>query len=266
MTSGLPILVLPPRYTDNSIAMWRAAFKAGWRTQRLMSWRAPAELRNERVVLYGEPLFAAAVADELGIALIEPTLDWIARIPETYRRRRVEFSTLGNARKLTSATFIKPADDKCFVSQVYASGSELPPESVLEGSTPVLIAEPVEWVVEYRCFVLDRHVVTLSPYLRNGDIAKADDGTWPAAPEEFAAARDFAEQFLADKSVPVPPATVLDVGLIRAAGWAVVEANAAWGSGLCACVPTEVLTVLERACVPADSVTSVDAEWIRTAG
>lgn len=265
MGQSSPILVLPPRYTDDSISMWRAAIQAGWQTQRLMSWRPPPELRMERVVLYGEPLFAAVVADELGIALVEPTLDWVASIPEIYRRRCIEFSTLGQARSLSEPSFVKPADDKRFVSQVYSSGSELPSQDVLDGSIPVMIAEPVDWTVEYRCFVLERQVATLSPYLRDGEIAKADDGTWPASPEELAAANEFAVQVLADKAVAIPPATVLDIGIIRDRGWAVVEANAAWGSGLCACNPKEVLKVLERACLLQDSVTEANSRWIRSA-
>lgn len=260
---SVPTLILPPRFTDESIAMWRAAVRLGWKTHRLQSWRAPQDLKSERLILYGEPLFAAAVAQELGIALIEPTLDWVSRVPETYLKRWVRFSTLESARSLTHPTFVKPADDKCFESRVYSSGCQLPNEEKVSGTTPVLMAEQVTWEVEYRCFVREGQVLTMSPYIRNGDIARAPDGSWPAPPHEMSAAREFATRVLSDSAIPMPPATVLDVGLIDGRGWAVVEANAAWGSGLCACDPVQVLSVLERACVPADAISAVDAEWIR---
>jgi len=59
----------------------------------------------------------------------------------------------------------------------------------------------------------------------------------------------FAQRVLQIKSVQFPPAFVLDVGYIKDQGWAVVEANAAWGSGIYGCDPSMVLKVLKRACL-----------------
>jgi hypothetical protein len=42
-------LVLPPRYTPDTIAVGRAAGSAGWDVERLASWRVPAWL-TERAV------------------------------------------------------------------------------------------------------------------------------------------------------------------------------------------------------------------------
>jgi len=61
----MPTLVLPPRFTPDTIAVGHAAAAVGWEVERLPSWRAPEWLRGQDVVLYGEPLFAAVVADEL---------------------------------------------------------------------------------------------------------------------------------------------------------------------------------------------------------
>lgn len=52
----MPTLVLPPRYTPDSIALASAAAEQGWSVERLSSWRPPAWLAGEEVVLYGEPL------------------------------------------------------------------------------------------------------------------------------------------------------------------------------------------------------------------
>jgi hypothetical protein len=174
----MPTLVLPPRYTPDSNALWKAAIDAGWETERLQGWRIPEGFDvKENLVLYGEPLFAAVVADQLQLALLEPPFAWTAELPEVYRCREVGFSALGEARQLRDPRFIKPADDKCFPASVYESGFCLPKADVLPDSTPVLIAEPVSWEVEYRCFVLERQVLTSSVYLRNGELAQDRDGT-----------------------------------------------------------------------------------------
>jgi ATP-grasp domain, R2K clade family 2 len=259
----MPMLVLPPRYTPDSIALADAGMRAKWEVQRLHSWRVPDWLKGRKdIVLYGEPLFAAAVAEDLGLALLEPPLRWLAELGEEHRRRKVSFTTLAEARNLGGPTFVKPADDKCFIAKVFGSGQELPGENVLPGATPVLVAEPVTWILEFRCFVLDRKVLTLSPYLRRRELAQTSDGNWPATNVETDEASAFSQNILADSSIRLPPAVALDVGIIENRGWAVVEANAPWGSGIYGCDPNEVLRVVERACIRADKLSSEDREWV----
>src|SRR5438034_11023516 len=94
----MPTLVLPPRYTPDSIALGGAAATAGWEVERLASWRVPDWLVGRDVVLYGEPLFAAVVAEPLGIALIEPTFGWLPSMALEYRQREVRQATLSSAR------------------------------------------------------------------------------------------------------------------------------------------------------------------------
>lgn len=246
----MPTLILPPRYTPDSIAMWRAALRAGWDVERLAGWQAPEHLRDMDPVLYGEPLFAAAVADALGLALLEPDPGWLPALPSAYRGRAVDLTTLGEARAAVMPAFIKPAADKSFPARVYPTGADLPKEENLPSDQLVLIATPVHWTVEFRFFVLDGTIATGSVYIREGGLAEAEDGSWPADPEQHAAALGFAETVIADPAAAVPTAVVLDVGHIHGHGWAVVEANSAWGSGLCGCDPAKVLPVLRRACSP----------------
>jgi hypothetical protein len=245
----MPTLILPPRITPDTDAMLEAAQAAG--------------LNGRDVVLYGEPLFADVVAPSLGVALLQAPFDWLPGLPESYRRRQIAFTTLAAAREYPLPAFIKPADDKCFPARVYASGAELPDAAVLPDDTPVLTGEAVTWQVEYRCFVADRAVVTCSPYWRDGVLAQADDGTWPALPHEREAALAFARTLLADPAVAVPPAFVLDVGRIDDGGWAVVEANSAWGAGIYGCDPALVLQVLRRAVVPQERLPPDDLPWAR---
>jgi hypothetical protein len=259
----MPTLIVPPRQTPNTETMLQAAHAAGWSTQRLASWRVPPGLAGQDPVLYGEPLFADVVADALGVALLQPTPDWLPALPKRYRLCVISLSTLDEARGAAGPAFIKPVDDKCFPAQVYADGAALPAQGLLPGDTLALISEPVVWTVEYRCFVHERQVLTCSPYWREGALAQDEGGNWPVPAEERAEALAFAARLLADPGVALPPACVVDVGRIAGKGWAVVEANSAWGAGIYGCDPAAVLRVLRRAVLPARAVSAADQRWVR---
>ena len=260
----MPILVLPPRQTPDADAIRMAAAAAGWRIEQLTSWRAPDTLRGHDLVLYGEPLFADVVTPTLGLALLEPTIDWLIRVPSVYRQRAVYLTTLGALSAQREPAFIKPAADKCFPAGLYATGSSLLVGiQGLPDSTPVLVAEPVQWEVEFRCFVLERKIATLSPYLRDGELARAADGSWSASPREWQEAQAYAAMVVADLNVPLPPSVVVDVGRIAGKGWAIVEANAAWGSGIYGCEAQHLLLVLRRASLKSNEIAPEDRVWIR---
>lgn len=259
----MPLLLLPPRYSPDSIALRGAALEAGWEVERLASWRVPEHIgARGDLVFYGEPLFAAVVAAQLGVALLEPPLDWTARLPERFLRRGLRFTDLGAARDLPGPLFVKPADDKSFTSRVYGSGAELPAPDVLPDGLPVVVGEPVAWELEVRCFVADRRRVTTSLYLRRGALNEAPDGSWPWTAGEREAAHAFLEQVLTANDVALPPGVVVDVGLIEGRGWAVVEANAAWGSGIYGCEPSAVLEALALASAPRAGLTAAQAAWV----
>jgi hypothetical protein len=260
----MPMLVLTPRITLDTEALLVAARAAGWETQRLATWRVPAELSQRGAVVYGEPLFAEVVAAPLGVVLLEAPSDWLPTLPARYRQRAVQHTTLGFARQYAQEAFIKPADEKCFPARAYISGAALPGDAALPADIPVLISEPVIWEVEYRCFVAERQILTCSPYWRAGALAQAADGSWPAPLDEVDAALTFARTLLADPTVAVPPAFVLDIGPIRGRGWAVVEANSAWGAGIYGCDPAQVLLTLQRAVVARATLSPTDARWTRT--
>jgi hypothetical protein len=254
-------LVLSPRYTPDSIALSIVALEMGWTVERLQSWRPPTHLCNREVVPYGEPLFAAVVADTLQLVLIEPRLSWVAEIPFDLRQRNVQFTNFATARTQDHRSFIKPADDKCFPARVYESGTDLP-SGGLEGSTPVLISDPVSWEIEFRCFVLEQQIAALSIYSRKGELAEDEYGNWPAADSESREAAQFANRVLHDARLGFPPAGVLDIGIIQNRGWAVVEANACWGAGVYGCDPRRVLETLSRACRRKNDLSESDRPWI----
>ena len=255
----MPTLLLPPCHTDDATRLWRAAIAAGWRTERVASLRFVPTLQERDVAVYGEPIFASVVTERLRLALLEPPLSWLAHLPYTFRKREVTATSLAEARKVTTRAFIKPADDKCFPAQVYDSGQDLPPAEALPDSLPVLLSEPVTWETEFRCFVRDGQVRTLSVYLRQGRSAEAEDGgAWPATDHEIEEARHFGQQVLDRAGGDLPASVVLDIGVIASRGWAVVEANPSWASGIYGGVPADVLPVFARACVPWETLTAAD--------
>jgi len=244
----MPTLLLTPRQIEDSRLLRSAALGLGWEVERLQRWRPDASSTpTPPVVIYGEPLFVEAVAQALDLELLQPSLDWLAHLPETYRAREIRFSTLAQARLRPGPLFIKPADDKRFPAKVYPrGGAELPAHEGLDESTPTLTSEPVVWELEIRCFVAERQVQTCSIYSRHGELARADDGTWPISDDERRGAEAFASRLLADQRVDLPDAVVLDIGRIAGGRWAVVELNPAYGSGIYGSDPAAALGVIAR--------------------
>lgn len=235
-------LLLSSRHTEDDQLLWRAAIRRGWSIERVRGIREP-EIHDEDVVVYVEALYGPTIATALGLRLLEPDEDWLTKLPHEFRKRNVTLSTLGQARHLVEPSFVKPPNDKSFEAKVYSSGADLPED--FDDSMPVFIGEPVQWDVEFRCFILDRAVQALSPYVRNGQHAELDD--YFVSEEEKSNVRSFVDTMLADPIVNVPRAVAIDVGTIVGKGWAVVEANGAWGSGIYGCDPDAVLDVIRHA-------------------
>lgn len=261
----MPTLLLSQRHSSDSNVMWRAAVHTGWDVERIRGYTIDPALAARAPVLYGETLLADALTAPLGLAFLEPTADWLPSLPEGYRKRAVRLATLADARALTTPSFVKPPDEKWFGARVYESGAALEVADGMEDDYAVLIAEPVRFEVEYRFFVLERAVATGSIYIRGGTIARSGEGEWPADPTEIEAAVAFLQTLLRDPAVELPAAVVIDVGRIQGRGWAVVEANPAWASGLCDADPLAVLEVLRRATVPRAALVAADRRWVRGA-
>lgn len=194
-------------------------------------------------MLYLEALMAEAIAQQLGIRLLNPSDDWLTNLPQEYRKRPHYLTTLGKVRRSPITAFIKPPNDKSFPARVY-SAKDLPTD--YPDNTPILVSEIVEWDKEFRCFILNRCLKTFSVYLREGELQS--ENFTHTKQEEFEV-RNFIQNILSDKRVQIPSAAVIDVGVIKGRGWAVVEQNAAWGAGLYGCNPIQVLEVLRHTVV-----------------
>lgn len=262
-----PRVILAPRITDDSVSIWRTCLELGWKPTRLAGWRVPDELiqsiqGGEDIVIYGEPLFAEAVADQLGLVLLEPAIDWLTTIPSEHLSREIKLMTLGEARAMTSPAFVKPADGKIFEPKVYKTGADLPTEEHVDASIPVLHSGIMDFRLEVRCFIRGRETMTLSPYWRNDDLATDDAGGWTFHSREEEPARTFAQRILDDSRVELPPACTLDIGLDASGTWAVIEANPCWGAGLYGCDPAAVLGAIRTAVIRRTEVAPQHLRWI----
>ncbi|MGB1285137.1 MAG: ATP-grasp domain-containing protein [Aggregatilineales bacterium] len=242
----MTMLILSPRYTDDSIRLRRAALASGWQVERLQNYRVPEHLPRTDVALYGEALFSGIIAEQLNHNLIDCPQDWLAHLPYKYLQRDVQYMTLNEARRQDYPRFVKPAAGKTFEAQVYQSAEELPAAAYQDDAMGVYVAEPVTWDIEYRCFIHNRNIITASSY--RGETV--NDETWSSNPDENATMQTFCSQFLSDTTIDMPVAYVLDVGRIAERGWAVIESNPVWASGLYGCESIKILPLLAAACVP----------------
>lgn len=65
-----------------------------------------------------------------------------------------------------------------------------------------------------------------------------------------------------DGAVWLPPAVTLDVVRIVCRGWAVVELNPVWSSGLYGCDAASMLPALRRACMRREDLSKKDRPWV----
>lgn len=253
-------LVLSHRFSDDSNSLWRAALAAGWDVMRSRGFRV--EPVQGEVAIYGETIFADAVAEGLGVSVLGPPDAWLPALPRDYLQREVRLTDLQGAQAATFPAFIKPPDEKLFAARIYTDVADLLDSTAgLANTTPVLVSQPARFEVEYRAFIEGRRVASLSVYIRAGKLA---DG-WGEEPGEREEALAFLGRLLTDERVDLPPAMVIDVGRVATGRWAVVEGNPAWASGLCGCDPAAVLPVLAAATVPRGSGGrwARDAVWTR---
>lgn len=235
----MPTLVLPPKYSEDTVRMAQAAARGGWDTKRLDSWDVPEGTRIPEAALYGETGFAEMVAPALGVRLLEPALDTLWRLPRKFVRRGVELSTLGDARKRKGRWLLRPAMKKVFPKRVYYDGAGLPGARELPDVTPILICEPVEFEWEYRVFVADGKIASFSPKKREGD-------RWLFDPKRDADVQAVVSELLVEAMPALPPASALDLGLLQGS-WAVSEVVCPAEAAILGCSEDQILPAVARA-------------------
>jgi len=260
-----PVLLTSAQPTSTTRLLAEAAARRGLEVVTLDGSLLPEALAGRLVHWYGGPLLADRIAGRLDLALLEPADDWLTGLPEEFTGRRIELTTLSEARTVRRPLFAKPPSDKQFPAAVYADGSRLPRQGERIGpDTPVLLSDVVTFAVEYRLFVLDGQIVTGSRYARYGRL----DTARLAGSGNEAEVRAFADRLLETERASLPSAVVVDVGLIQDPDtgreqWAVVEANMPWFAHSYAVDPDAVLDVVLRATGPRGEVAASDQRFLR---
>ncbi|KUN95246.1 hypothetical protein AQJ84_24155 [Streptomyces resistomycificus] len=258
-------LALAPQYTSTCELLSRAARRRGMDVEVLPAQGGAGTALGHGGHYYGGPNFAARVVDDLEIALLEPTDDWLTALPSEYTGRRIALVTLGEARRLSRPTFVKPPRDKSFPAAVYASGRCLPQGPELAPDAPVQISDVVSWAAEFRLYLLDGEVRTGSQYASFGHL----DAAPLAGHRHEDPVLEFADDLLATCGEGLPSAVVVDIGLLAtpehgaADQWAVVEANMAWFSNCYAADPDRVLDVVLRSAGPRTRIAERDRRFCR---
>jgi hypothetical protein len=241
----MPTLIVSPRFSLDAHSLWQVATKErGWGFHRAIRLQVPDNVEDP--ILYGDSVFCDAMARKLGLMLLEPADDWLAKLPQKYLLRKVDFMRAWDLQDVKQRSFIKPACDKVFPAGIYEEGWHVPLKYIDKGC-PCLVSEVVSFEQEVRCYVLDRQIVTAGTYLTNDAISDA------SAQGAHIGAQQWLNYLLADESIEIPSAVVIDVGFIEGVGWAVIEANSAYNSGIymrgegISADPKKLLPLLQRA-------------------
>lgn len=242
------------------IALQMSAESKGWKViQAPSGWRLDDELvlSASKGVAYGSQTFCEVIAMQMKWQLKQNSFDWLAKLPERFVKRNIQFMTMAEAKKLTEKKFIKPADDKVFAAAVYEPGTFNPHASIPD-DTPTLVSDVVQWDIEYRCFVAGTTCYTWSNYLFHGEIN--DPRYHHMINTDYPHPAEFVQEVLKHTNTHVDRSgnpifmmnetsgtvpSVVDVGIIHGKGMAVIETNQAWASGIYGCDPDRVLDVLE---------------------
>ncbi|UKB85238.1 ATP-grasp domain-containing protein [Chryseobacterium sp. MEBOG06] len=238
------IIALSPMYTEDSNNLKKASLNSSYRLSRFNAqWNVPEEFREDVIAVYGEDIYAEIVAEQCHLTLLKPADDWLAHISEDFIKRKISYGRLKNFTDQKNI-FIKCSDFKSFKAGVYQKVTDIKGFESLDLETTVFTSEVVDWDLEVRCFVLNNKIKTYSSYWRNNTY-----DTDSLSEQEQKNMSSFFDSFIKKYSSTLPDAIVLDFGIIRGKGWALIEANPAWCSGLYSCDAEKALEVVVKSCI-----------------
>ena len=234
------------RYSNDSVNMSRAALASGWDVLRVVDYTYQDD--GVKPILYASKNLATIVSEACHVRFDRPPNDWLARLPERYLKRLVTYHAVAPEHWPERPMFVKCADTKWFPAKVYTP-EEMPDLGTQMDEDGILVSDPVRFESEFRTFVLDGRVMDISSYMAAGVPTQTENG-WLSFPELEAHVVRIVEEIAADPAVDLPRSVVIDLGYIEDLGWAVIEANESWFSGLYACDPVRVLETIEGAVIP----------------
>ncbi|WFB67531.1 ATP-grasp domain-containing protein [Chryseobacterium sp. WX] len=238
------IIALSPMYTEDSNNLKKASLNSSYELSRFNAkWSVPEEFRQDVIAVYGEDIYAEIVAEQCDLTLTKPDDNWLSKISEEFTKRKISYGKLKDFVH-DEDIFIKCSDFKTFKAGVYQKVSDIKGFDSLDPQITIFTSEVVEWELEVRCFVLNNEIKTYSSYWRNNAF-----DTNPLSEWEQKDLFEFFGRFITQYAETLPKAIVLDFGIIKGKGWALIEANPAWCSGLYACDAEKALEVILNSCI-----------------
>ncbi|WP_284464286.1 ATP-grasp domain-containing protein [Chryseobacterium sp.] len=238
------IIALSPIYTEDSNNLKKASLNSPYELNRFNAkWNVPEEFRADVIAVYGEDIYSEIVAEQCNLTLTKPDDNWLAGISEKFTKRKISYTQLKNVVHKENI-FIKCSDFKSFKAGVFDKVTDIKGFDSLDLNSTVFTSEVVEWELEVRCFVLNNEIKTHSTYWRNNSF-----NTNLLSETERNGMFEFFKSFIKQYSSTLPNAIVLDFGIIKEKGWALIEANPAWCSGLYACDAEKALEVIVESCI-----------------
>ncbi|MGL6073547.1 MAG: ATP-grasp domain-containing protein [Fimbriiglobus sp.] len=207
--------------SPNTFAAWRGFTDRGFET---CFYEFP-ELRDGLVNLDPTTLVvggSGAVRFALGkLGVKTPAIDDLPEELAEFRGRRVWHSTWGEVCKSYQdggpAIFIKPLDDpKAFIARLITQFRDLIPLSHLPGEKKLLVSEPVEFVSEWRFYVVRGKIVGAGWY--SGDPLVFPD-------------RDVIQRAVSQWGSSAPDGYGIDFGIITTGQTILVEVNDGYSLG-----------------------------------
>ena len=173
----MPSLILSSRYTTDSQTLRETAREMGWETLRLDGTEIPDwfDPPDAKIAMFYTAPHAFEIAAQLDRTLLGCPPDWTPKLPQRFLSRELYQTTLVEALQIDERRFVKHSVSKAFPATVYTADSLREATGRIQPDSLVHVGEPVEFEVEYRCFVLDREIVTISPYLRFGEAVAAGE-------------------------------------------------------------------------------------------
>ena len=235
-------IALSPIYSTDSNLINQATYNRGdLKSIHCLKWNVPFNERNDIIGVYGEDFFTTHAANQCGFYLSNVKNNWLANVPFKYLKRTVTHQKLKDVS--IKDGFIKPVDTKYFKAGIYKTKEAINGYDSLDKDQYVYTSNVVEWNCEVRTFIQDYEIKTQSTYLKNGKYFI--DSNIPIDKDGFVT---FVNEFLNDSKIKLPKAIVVDFGYIKDLGWALIEANPVYSSGIYACDPEKVLEVIINSC------------------
>lgn len=216
-TTEIPTLVLSSRRTRATESLAKAWKTRGWRVSRVSDfWNVGPQRRSAAITIYGGIEFCKLVSSRIGVALIEPPLDFLCGVDPRWLHREVVNIRLESVGSVDFPTFIKSLEYDVIPAGTYPHLDAFPYTRVNSlRETSLLVSNVVNFEIELRAVVKGQTVKCLSGYVEH----------YSPIP---AGAQYFLEEFLLENKVV--EVCIVDIGLLDSGQWAVVELNPIWAA------------------------------------